>query len=86
MSKMKFARDFVSKIVCVDPLDRKIVRGYDPEDEDQQVSDLENDATTIQEFKELVSKLEPLDGKLLSNPLSGIAFNKLDKLFQKSVQ
>lgn len=32
LSINKFIAEFVEKIVCVDPLDRKIFGGYDPED------------------------------------------------------
>ena len=70
-------RDFVRKVVCVDPLDRPIC-----DDEEGSDGNMSDQGTKVADFVTMVRNLEPIDGKLLQNPLRQDVNYLIQELFK----
>lgn len=58
----QFVHQFVCSIAVCDPLDRKILAEYDESDEDQDISQLRNEAIKVSELMDKIKNLTPIQG------------------------
>lgn len=74
---MQFIKDFVNKIICVDPMDRKILADYEY-DSDKDQDEFEDQGTKVSELLNIIDNLIPVDNKYISNPLTDSTQSRFD--------